>query len=200
MVYIDNDKYEDEVETTNDEDLEIEEPELIDIEEKGDDKLKKMKEKLARCEDEKKQILDDSQRSRADFLNARKRLEDERAKDKLRYQKKHVLELLPLCDSFQMAMSDVDTWEKADKAWRTGIEGIHTQLMSLLEQYKVKAFEPRGEHFNPHMHEAVGMETVDDEKLKDTVISVVQRGYEMNDGDTTEIIRPARVTIGINKE
>lgn len=191
-----NDKHEEEVEITNEDQPEIEESELVDLEEKADNKLKKLREKLARCEEEKKTILDESQRARADFLNARKRLEEERANDRIRYKKQHVMELLPLCDSFQMAMSDVDTWEKADKSWRTGIEGIHSQLMRLLEQYHVRAFDPQGEHFNPHSHEAVGMETVEDEKLKDTVISVVQRGYEMKIGDTTEIIRHARVTIG----
>ncbi len=193
-----NDK--DEVEITNEDQPEIEESELVDLEEKADDKLKKLREKLARCEEEKKTILDESQRARADFLNARKRLEEERSNDKIRYRKQHVMELLPLCDSFQMAMSDVDTWEKADKAWRTGIEGIHTQLMRILEEYDVKSFDPQGEHFSPHRHEAIGMETVEDEKLKDTVISVVQRGYEMKNGDATEIIRHARVTIGNIKE
>jgi len=197
---INNDEHDKEIEITDDENFEIEEPELVDIEEKSDDKLKKMREKLAHCEEEKKQILDESQRARADFLNAKKRLEEERSKDKLRYQKQHVMELLPLCDSFQMAMSDTEAWEKADKAWRIGMEGIHTQLMGLLERYKVKSFDPKGEPFNPHKHEAVGMETVEDETLKDTVISVVQRGYEIQNGDTHEIIRPARVTTGIINE
>lgn len=192
-----NDEYDDEVEITNDEQPETEEPELIDLEEKSESKLKKLREKLSLCEDEKKQILDDSQRARADFLNAKKRLEGERAQDKLRNKKEHVMELLPLCDSFQMAMANEEVWEKADKAWRTGMEGIHSQLMRILEQYHVKSFDPQGEHFNPHKHEAVGMETVTKEALKDMVISVVQRGYEMGSGDTTEVIRPARVTIGI---
>jgi molecular chaperone GrpE len=189
-----------EVEVTSEEQPEILEPELIDLEEGGDKKNKKLKEKLVLCEEEKKKILDDFQRSRADFLNAKKRLENERAKDKVRFKKEHVMELLPLCDSFQMAMLNTEAWEKADKSWRTGVEGIYNQLMQLLEQYQVKAFDPKGEHFNPHRHEAVGMETVEDEALNDAVISVIQRGYEMKDGDTIEILRPARVTTGVIKK
>lgn len=195
-----NDNDDVEVEVTSEEQPEIVEPELIDLEEGGDKKNKKLKEKLVLCEEEKKKILDDFQRSRADFLNAKKRLENERAKDKVRFKKEHVMELLPLCDSFEMAMLNTEAWEKADKSWRTGVEGIYNQLMQLLEQYQVKAFDPQGEPFNPHKHEAVGMETVEDEALNDAVISVIQRGYEMKDGDTIEILRPARVTTGVIKK
>jgi len=200
MVNIDNENEEVDLEITNEEQPEIEETELVDLEEKAGNKLKKMREKLARCDEEKKQILDESQRAKADFLNARKRLEEERIRDRVRYQQKHVMEMLPLCDSFQMAMSDKEAWEKADENWRKGIEGIHTQLLKILESYGVKAVDPVGEHFDPHKHEAIGTEEVDDEKLKDTVISVVQRGYEMTHGDTAEIIRPARVTTGVMSE
>lgn len=200
MVNMNNDDADIEFDVTNDEDLELNETEVVDIEEKSGAKLKKISEKLAHCEEEKKKILDESQRSRADFLNARKRLEEERASDRVRYKKMHVLELLPLCDSFQMAMSDEVAWEKADKAWRTGIEGINTQLLNILESYGVIAINPQGEHFNPHRDEAIGTEEVADKKLVDTVVSVVQRGYEMKTGDTSEIIRHARVTTGKLKE
>lgn len=200
MVNMNNDENDVEVEITNDEQPEIEEPELVDLEERSSDKLKKMRDKLTRCEEEKKQILDDSQRAKADFLNARKRLDEERIRDRVRYRKQHIEELLPLCDSFQMAMNDKEAWEKADEAWRKGVEGIQTQLMRLLESYNVSVIDPQGERFDPYRDEAIGTEEVDDEKLVDTVISVIQRGYEMKDGENTEIIRHARVTTGIMKE
>ena len=200
MVYMNNDEPDIEVETTNDEDTAIEDTELVDVEEKSEGKIKKMREKITRMEEEKKELSDELQRAKADFLNARKRLDEERARDKVRHRKQHIEELLPLCDSFQMAMDDKEAWEKADEAWRKGVEGIQTQLMRLLESYGVKIFNPQGEHFDAHRHEAIGTEEVDDEKLVDTVISVVQLGYEMTTGDTTEIIRHARVTTGVMNE
>lgn len=196
MVNLHNDEQDIDLEVTNEE-LDMEEPELIDVEERGVDKIKKLKETIDRLEDEKKQLLDESQRAKADFLNARRRLEDERLKDRFRSQKQHVLELLPLCDSFQMAMSDQAAWEKADAAWRTGIERIHTQLLNILATYGVTLIDPTGDEFNPHKHEAVGTEVVTNNKQVDTIITVVQKGYEMKHGDTTELIRPARVTTGI---
>ncbi|MCD5381575.1 MAG: nucleotide exchange factor GrpE [Candidatus Pacebacteria bacterium] len=197
MTNIENDESEEEINFTDSDNTETIEPEIEDIEEAEAGKIKKMREKLAQCEDEKKKILDDSQRDKADFLNARKRLDDERIKDRMRYQKQHVMELLPLCDSFQMAMSDTEAWEKADKNWRSGVEGINTQLLKILESYNVKSVDPVGEEFDPYKHEAIGTEEVSNESDKDKVISVVQRGYEMTNADTTETIRPARVTTGI---
>lgn len=200
MVNMNNNEQDVELEPTNEEGHETEETELIDEEEKSSDTIKKLKKKIARLEDEKKQILDDSQRAKADFLNARKRLDEERARDKVRHKKLHVEELLPLCDSFQMAMQNKEAWEKADKAWRTGIEGIHSQLMQLLTAYDVTVVDPKGEKFDPYKHEAIGTEAVEDESTQDTVVSVVQMGYEMKVNGNTELIRPARVTTGILKD
>lgn len=191
-----NENENEELEEITDENIETDELEIDEIEEQTAAKLKKMRDKLARCDEEKKQALDDLQRAKAEFLNARKRLEDERIRDRVRYKIAHTEELLPLCDSFQMAMSNVEVWEKADKAWRMGIEGINTQLMQILSSYGVKALDPTGESFDPYKHEAIGTEGVQDKEQDHKVLKVIQRGYEMTNGDKTEIIRPARVIIG----
>jgi hypothetical protein len=47
MVYMNNDE-DVELETTSDEDMEISEPELEDLEEKAGDKIKQLKDKIAR--------------------------------------------------------------------------------------------------------------------------------------------------------
>lgn len=198
MVHLNNDDQQDvELETTNDEDMGVSEPELEDLENKMDDKIKKLKVKINRLEEEKKEIQNEAQRTKADFLNARKRLDEDRAYDRVRYKKEHVEKLLPLCDSFQMAMSNKEVWEKTDENWRNGINGIYNQLMSIIASYDVKVINPKGESFDPYRDEAVGTEEVDDEKLVDKIVSVVQQGYEMKVGDRTEVIRHARVTTGI---
>lgn len=185
-----------EVEITNDESSESFETELIEDEVSAEAKAKKLREKLAICEEEKKKYLDDLQLAKADFLNARKRLDEERTRDRIRYKISHVEELLPLCDSFEMAMNDKEAWSKADPSWRTGVEGIYSQLNRLLASYGVTSVSPVGEHFDPYKHEAVGTEEVEDKKLEDVVISVVQLGYEIKSEGKTEMIRPARVTTG----
>jgi molecular chaperone GrpE len=192
-----NDKdFEDEIEITDEDHHEVEDLELSDEEASASDKMKQLRQKLTKCEEEKRQVMEEAARERADFLNARRRLEGERAQDKTRYTKKHIEALLPLSDSFEMARADKVAWEKADENWRKGIEGIHTQLQQLLASYGVSEIDAEGVDFDPHKHEAIGTTLVTDPKLDHKVIHVLQKGYEMNVDGTMEVIRPARVTTG----
>ena len=190
----DNDDVEFDVET---EDLiEPDDIELEDEEASGANKLKQLRQKIARLDEDKRQIMEDAAREKADFLNARRRLENERAQDRIRYTKKHIEALLPLTDSFEMARSDKDGWEKADENWRKGIEGIHTQLQQLLTSYGVAEIKAEGSAFDPYRHEAIGMVPVTEKSLDHKVVAVLQKGYEIALGDKLEVIRPARVTTG----
>ena len=181
---------------TDEEDAGSEDVELVDEEATGAQKLKQLRQKLAACDEEKRNILESAAREKADFLNARRRLENDRSQDKIRYTKKHIEALLPLCDSFEMARVNKDVWEKADEGWRKGIEGIHTQLQKLVESYGVSVIDPLHESFDPYRHEAIGTTPVTDKKLKDKVIHVLQKGYEISADDKMDVIRPARVTTG----
>jgi molecular chaperone GrpE len=172
-------------------------PELSDIEDSAATKIQEQRKKITRLEAEKQTLQDDLQRAKADFLNARKRLEEERQRDRTRIMKEHATALLPLCDSFQMAMHNTETWEKADAAWRKGVEGIYTQLLRLLGEYGVRQFDPTDEPFDPHRHEAIGTVLVSDDTKQDTVVNAVQLGYEITVDGNTEVLRPARVTTGV---
>lgn len=192
-------------ENNNQDDLEITsetnemtETDLQDIEAREKDIISSLKAKLKTSEQEKREILEETQRTKADFLNARKRLEEERLKDRERALIGYIERLLPLCDSFEMAMADKEKWDKAEAGWRKGVEGIYSQLQSILNAYSVKAVSPLGETFDPYKHEALSTVPVTEEKQHDKIVKVIQLGYEMqkNDG-TTEMIRPARVAIGV---
>lgn len=178
------------------EDLEITEPELEEVEGKQDSFNNTLRDKLKVCEAEKREILEESQRAKADFLNARKRLEEDRRRDKERITIKHIEELIPLCDSFHMAMSNKDVWEKADANWRKGIEGINSQLQRILTNNRVSVIDPIGAEFDPYQHEALSTVPVEEDQSH-KVVTVIQQGYVLKkEDDTTELIRPARVIIG----
>jgi molecular chaperone GrpE len=155
---------------------ETHEPDLEEIEERAEDKLKLLREKLQAADEEKRQLLEDLQRAKADFLNSRKRLEEQLERDRERITIKHLEEILPLKDSFDMAMQD-PVWNEADEKWRKGVEGIHAQLANVLKSNGITEIE----------HEAVSHEGDGD-----TVVAVLQKGYKK--GDT--IIRPAKVAVG----
>lgn len=168
----------------NVDDIEIEEAETG-----AKNKVKKVKTQLSVCQEEKAQALEDLQRAKADFLNTKKRLEEQGKLDRERTLNAFLASLLPLCDSFDMAFSDAAAWGAVDENWRKGVEGIKSQLDSILKQHNVTTFGARDEHFDPNRHEA--MSAIDDGGESETVAEVLQPGYERN-GD---VIRPAKVII-----
>lgn len=178
-----------ELESENDLD---EEESLEEIESSTNDKMKKLRVKLKLCETEKMTALEDQQRAKADFLNARRRLDEEKVRDRERLSVKFVEEILPVCDSFEMALKD-PSFETAPDNLQKGVSGINLQLNSILKSYDVETLGTVGEKFDPNLHEAVANEVVEEDERNNTVVTVVQKGYRMKD----MIIRPARVTVGI---
>ncbi|MFT5832237.1 MAG: molecular chaperone GrpE [Candidatus Paceibacteria bacterium] len=197
MVNNDNENNE-EFEEITDELTDMTETEIEEIEDAEENKLKKVKDKLKQVEEDKRAALEELATVKADFLNARKRLEDDTKRVIERKTIRHMESLLPLADSFHMAMSNQEVWEKADENWRKGIEGINAQLLQILKDNGVTPVDPTGETFDPARHEAIGMTEVDENEV-DTVVMVMQQGYEMTLADKTDMIRPARVTTGVAK-
>ncbi|MFT5037391.1 MAG: molecular chaperone GrpE [Candidatus Azotimanducaceae bacterium] len=183
--------------TTDHDDIELtgedvnDDIELEDVENNAGDSLKKLRTKLKECEKEKLEHLENLQRAKAEFLNAKKRIQEQESQNIARSINAHIEKLLPMCDSFQMAMSDTQAWESIDDTWRKGVESIFNQLQSILTSYDILVINPTNEPFNPTEHEA--MTTIDtDESVKpETVVQVLQYGYKRND----ELIRPAKVIL-----
>ena len=172
-------------------DAEGQEPEVAEL--TAGQKLKSLRDKLKNCEAEKRQHLEDLQRAKADFLNHRKRLEEDKERDRQRITEGHLRDLLPLCDSFQMAMKDTEAWNAVPDSWRLGVEAIYGQLKSLLKANQVELIDPLGQPFDPEKHEAVSSRPPgpEEEAEPDTVLEVVQPGYLARG----EVIRPAKVII-----
>ena len=170
--------------------------ELEEVEENSKGKIQRLQAKLKESEREKMEHLENLQRAKAEFLNAKKRIEDERLRDKERAISTQVEKLLPLCDSFHMAMSNTEAWQAIDETWRKGVESIHNQLRSILTSYGVSEIDPLGEEFDPTTQDAMANMPVDDKQMHHKVVSVIQKGYKRTSNGKEELIRPARVTIG----
>lgn len=169
------------------------EPEEFEPEEETADKVKKLREKLKECEKEKQEYLDGWQRAKADFVNSRRRLEEEKAAALSKAGEEVLLEILPVVDSFEMAFADRESWEQAPSEWRKGVESIYSQLTNVLKRHNVSAIDPEaGTAFDPQQHEAMEMVPVSDEADDHTVQAVLQKGYRSNGG----IIRAAKVKVG----
>jgi molecular chaperone GrpE len=71
-----------------------------------------------------------------------------------------------------------------------GVEMTERDLIKVLERYQVKRFDPLGEPFNPHLHEA--MTKVDVPNVPaDTVIQTIHAGYMIGE----RVLRPAAVIV-----
>lgn len=176
---------------TSDEDLNGE----IEISpEDGDpvEALRGLKEKLAQCLEERQEYLLGWQRSRADFINARK--DDEALREKIAETVRGdvLREILPALDAVESAMRDSESWAKLPPAWQKGVEGIHAGLRGALERSGARFFSDQGGAFDPSRHQSIGIEVVTDAKLDGTIIHVVQKGCSVGG----KVIRPAHVRVG----
>jgi len=161
-------------------------------EENMGDAIKKLKEKLKKAEAEKQEYLTGWQRTKAEMVNARKRDEEER-KEFMKFSNAGLIEeLIPVLDSFDMAMGNKEAWEKADKNWRIGVEYIYSQLMKVLNENGVKELNPIGQPYDHNHQEAISHEPVTDQKQHDVVIHVVQKGYSLNG----KILKVPKVKVG----
>ena len=189
------DKHEnDEIEETAD--GMIEDAEIEDVEENSAGKIKKLQQKLKESEQEKMEHLENLQRAKAEFLNAKRRLEEEKQTDRQRAIVDQIEKLLPMCDSFHMAMSNKEAWESTDPTWRRGIESIYNQLQSILTSYGVSEVTPVGDEFDPNKHEAITNVPVDSKETHHKIVSVIQNGFVRTHNGKEQLIRPARVTVG----
>ena len=155
-------------------------------------KTDKLRARIKELEKKNAGLLDGWQRDKAEFINARKR-DEEQKQAFLKFSKEDLIsELLMVLDSFESAFKDKEAWEKADKTWRTGVEYIHSQFMNVLNQNGLKVINPLGEMYNHSRDEAVETMKVDDKKEDDKILDVLRVGYELNG----KLIRAPKVKVG----
>jgi molecular chaperone GrpE len=97
-------------------------------------------------------------------------------------------ELLGVADSLEMAL-DTGTAAPAE-ALLEGGRATLKQLQIAMEKFGVQVISPEGEPFDPELHEAMSMQESDTAE-PNTVLMVVQRGYQLNG----RLLRPARVIV-----
>lgn len=173
------------------EDLEFVETDAMGDELKDKAKLKKLREELKTAQNEARDSLTALQRSRADYVNLKKELDEVRDSVKAKTTERVVMDFLPVLDSFDMAMGNTTAWEAVDKNWRVGVEYIYSQLKTTLDNHGISAIDSVGVEFDPNLHEPMKTEDTDDESQDHKIAQIIQKGYKMGD----KVIRPARVVV-----
>jgi molecular chaperone GrpE len=130
----------------------------------------------------------------AEMENLRRRTE----RDKSEFAKYAISEfardILTVGDNMRRALDSVPKEAVASHpAFASMIEGVEMterDLIKVLERYQVKRFDPLGEPFNPHLHEA--MTKIDVPNVPaDTVIQTLHAGFMIGE----RVLRPAAVIV-----
>ena len=135
------------------------------------------------------ELTADLQRIQADFVNFRRRSDDERGAFLELAKQDVILQLLPVLDNIGRAFTHLPE-DLAENPWAKGVSQIAKQAEDTLKNLGVTRLESVGQVFDPNLHEAIGVE--DGEGEQEIVIEELQPGYKLGE----KVIRHAMVKVG----
>ncbi len=156
----------------------------------GKEDAEALKQALAEEKAKAESYLANWQRSQADFINYKRRGEQEREDITKFANSALVLNLLPVLDDLERAFAYIPP-NLAKRSWVDGMRLIERKLRATLEAQGLSPINALGEPFDPHLHEAVRQ----DKGKEGIVVEEVQKGYKFRD----RVIRPTRVVVGNGK-
>jgi molecular chaperone GrpE len=151
--------------------------------------LEEVRAKLAAAEQEAQENRAGWQRAAADFLNFRRRTEQDREQNLGLANEALLSKLLTIADDFDRAVAQLPE-ELREVGWVEGVVAIDRKLRQLLESEGVTPITAEGQPFDPRHHEAVVQEETA-RVPEGTVTNELQRGYRIRD----RVLRPAMVAV-----
>jgi molecular chaperone GrpE len=162
-----------------------------EVEVSGVEDVEVLKQALAEEKAKAEANLAGWQRAQADFINYKRRSEQEKEETAKFANSTLMLSLLPVLDDLERALASIPN-RLASHAWVDGIKLIERKLQASLEAQGLSQVKAQGEPFDPNLHEAVrhgkGKEGM--------VIEEIQKGYKLHD----RVIRPTMVVVGNGEE
>lgn len=155
------------------------------------DILPSLEEQLRQTELKAAEHYDAWLRAKAETDNIRRRAQEDISKAHKFAVEKFAGELLPVKDSLEAALANQ---EQTVENLRAGVELTLKQLISAFDKSGLTELTPKGEKFDPHRHQAIGM--VDSDQEPNTVVTVLQKGYLISD----RVLRPALVMVAKAKD
>jgi len=162
------------------------EPEVTEAEDVG-----ALKQSLAEEKARAEGYLANWQRAQADFINYKRRNEQDKDEVSKFANTLLMLSLLPILDDLERAFTSIPP-HLARLTWVDGIRLIERKLQANLEVQGLSQIKALGEPFDPKFHEAA-MHSKGKEGI---VIEELQKGYKLYD----RVIRPAMVVVGNGEE
>ncbi|MFB2937791.1 nucleotide exchange factor GrpE [Aerosakkonemataceae cyanobacterium BLCC-F154] len=112
----------------------------------------------------------------ADFDNFRKRSQKEKEELDQQVKCNTLGALLPVVDNFERAQAQIKPQTEAEKNIHKSYQSIYKQMVTALKGLGVSPMRPKGQEFNPNLHEAAIQEPTN-EYPEGTVIDELIPGY-----------------------
>ena len=169
---------------------------------KAETQLDLLKERLAKSEEQAKELEDRLLRLAAEFDNYKKRMAKEFGYLIKNATENLMLQLLDTLDNFERALDSApakggisnktsDDYESFHK----GVELIHNHMKEILTKEGLKDIEALGKPFDPNFHEAV-TQAESDEHDEGIITDEISKGYMLND----RLLRASKVVVSKGKE
>jgi len=129
--------------------------------------------------------------AKAESENIRRRAQDDVSKAHKFAVERFSNEMLAVKDSLEAGLA---VQAATVESFKGGMELTLKQLTGVFEKFNITEINPVGEKFDAHKHQAIGM--VESEQDANTVVSVMQKGYQLSD----RVLRPALVMVAKGKE
>ena len=143
---------------------------------------------LTQLQSERDELLDATRRLQADFENYRKRVLREQTSIIERATEGLIEQLLPVLDSFELAVRNLEGDDVDIDKVRKGVELVYAELFATLEKAGLERVQALGQPFDPNEHEAV----MQDDGDADPVVGEVFRpGWKLKG----RVMRPAMVKV-----
>jgi molecular chaperone GrpE len=157
-------------------------PVAVDVDEHA-----QLREQLAAATARADENYDRFLRAVADFDNYKKRTERDLRKTLAERRRAVIERFLPVIDNLERALASDSSGDRL----RGGIEQTLRGFEAVLAAEGVRPIDVAGKAFDPRIAEAIGTAPATDGVADDTVVTVAERGYTLDD----ELLRPAKVIV-----
>jgi molecular chaperone GrpE len=146
-----------------------------------EDQVEKLRADLAEANDR-------ALRAHAELENYRKRVRRDMEEERKYADLPLLRDLLPVVDNLVRALEAGEKTHDAGKLL-AGVRLVAQQLENVFSQHHCRRIEALGQHFDPHLHQAIAQQPSD--QPPGTVLVDAQPGYQLHE----RVLRPSQVIV-----
>ncbi|KIS02701.1 nucleotide exchange factor GrpE [Paucilactobacillus wasatchensis] len=153
-------------------------------------KVETLNQEIAKLKQQVDAGQDQYLRAEAEIQNMTTRFKKEQAQI-MKYDGQSLAKgILPVMDNLKRAL-EIEVHDESGEQLKKGIQMVHDHLKEALTSNSVTEIDALGQKFDPTLHQAVQSVAVQGDQKPDTVVQVLQAGYQLKD----RVLRPAMVVV-----